>query len=163
MTILKVFFFYLSTHKIENCLRTVDFYCVHGTHRSELLMRTEQKIVCTYAVRIVIYIAGLWCFGGTGLEFGKTISKAPEATVERFCHSSFMRKKQQQIIAYVKTKAQISCAVNAQLISAFAFTTQIVQFLLYLYPKFQFSSSLLCLHRLVCVEPGRKPQRLVFS
>ena len=28
---------------------------------------------------------GVWCFGGTGLEFTKTISKSPEATVEKFC------------------------------------------------------------------------------
>ena len=56
MTILKVF--YPSTHKTKNCLRTADFYCVHGTYRSEILMRTERKIVRTYAVRIVICIAG---------------------------------------------------------------------------------------------------------
>ena len=31
--------------------------------------------------------------------------------------------------AYGKTKAQISCAVTAKLISAFVFATQIVQFL----------------------------------
>ena len=45
--------FYLSTHKTENCLRTAD-----DTHRSEFFMRTQRKIVRTYAVRIVIYIAG---------------------------------------------------------------------------------------------------------
>ena len=45
--------------------------------------------------------------------------------------------------AYVKTKAQISCAVTAKLISAFVFATRIVHFLLYLYPKFQDSSFLL--------------------
>ena len=37
----------------------------------------------------------------------------------------------------MKTKALISCAVTAQLISAFVFATRIVQFLLYLYLKFQ--------------------------
>ena len=47
----------MGTHKTENCLRTADFYCVHGTHRSEFSMRTERKIVRTYAVRIVIYFA----------------------------------------------------------------------------------------------------------
>ena len=41
--------------------------------------------------------------------------------------------------AYAKTKGQISCAVTAQLISA----SWIVQFLLYLFPKFQASSLLI--------------------
>ena len=56
--------------------------------------------------------------------------------------------------AYAKTKAQISCAVTAQLISAFVFATWIVQFLFYLYSKFQASSLLLWLHRPVCVRSG---------
>ena len=34
---------------------------------------------------------------------------------------------------------------------------RIVQFLLYLTPKFQASSSFLCLYRSVCVGPGRNP------
>ena len=42
-----------------------------------------------------------------------------------------------------KTKAQISCAVAEQLISAFIFVTRIVLFLFYLYPKFQASSFML--------------------
>ena len=37
------------------------------------------------------------------------------------------------------------------------FATRIVQFLLYLNPKFQASSSFLCLCRPVCVGPVRKP------
>ena len=40
---------------------------------------------------------------------------------------------------------------------AFVFATRIVQFLLYLTPKFQASSLLLCLYRPVCVGPVRKP------
>ena len=40
------------------------------------------------------------------------------------------------IFAYAKTKAQISCAVTAQLIRAFVFATHIVPFLFYLYPNF---------------------------
>ena len=39
----------------------------------------------------------------------------------------------------------------------------IVQFLFYLNPKFQASSSFLSLYRPVCVGPGRKPRRPVFS
>ena len=46
---------------------------------------------------------------------------------------------------------------TAKLISAFVFATRIVQFLFYLNPKFQASSSFLCLNRLVCVGPVRKP------
>ena len=42
-----------------------------------------------------------------------------------------------------KTKAQISFAVTAKLISAFVFATRIVQFLFFLNPKFQASSLLL--------------------
>ena len=51
----------------------------------------------------------------------------------------------------------------AQLISAFVFTRWIVQFLLYLHPKFQASSLFLWLYSPVCVGPGGKPRRPVFS
>ena len=53
--------------------------------------------------------------------------------------------------------------VADQLISAFVFATRIVQFLFFLNPKFQASSSFLSLYRPVCVGPGRKPRRPVFS
>ena len=43
------------------------------------------------------------------------------------------------------------------------FATLIVQILFFLNLKFQASSLLLRLHRLVCVRPGRKPRRPVFS
>ena len=46
---------------------------------------------------------------------------------------------------------------TAKLISAFVFATRIVQFLFYLNPKFQASSSFLCVYRPVCVGPVRKP------
>ena len=68
-----------------------------------------------------------------------------------------------RLFAYWKTKPQISCAVTAQLISAFVFATRIVQSLFFLNPKFQASSYLLWLHSPVCVGPGRKPRRPVFS
>ena len=58
---------------------------------------------------------------------------------------------------------QISCAVTAQLISAFVFATRIVQSLYFLNPNFQASSYLLWLHSPVCVGLGRKPRRPVFS
>ena len=46
-------------------------------------------------------------------------------------HMSRVMKKT-QIFAYAKTKAQISFAVTAKLISAFVFATRIVQFLYFL-------------------------------
>ena len=64
---------------------------------------------------------------------------------------------------YAKTKTQISFAVTAKLISAFVFATRIVQSLYYLNPKFQTSRHILWLYSPVCVGPGRKPIRLVFS
>ena len=54
------------------------------------------------------------------------------------------------LFAYAKTKTQV-------------FATWIVQSLYFLNPKFQASSQLLWLHSLVCVGPGRKPRRPVFS
>ena len=49
------------------------------------------------------------------------------------------------------------------LISAFVFATRIVQSLYFLYTKFPASSYPLWLHSTVCVGPGRKPRRPVFS
>ena len=67
--------------------------------------------------------------------------------------------------AYAKTKAQISWAVIAQLINAIDFATRTVESLFFLNMKFQASNLLLRLYRLykVCVRPGQKPRRLVFS
>ena len=67
------------------------------------------------------------------------------------------------LVSYAKTKTQISCAVTAQLISAFNFAIRIAQSLFYLHPKFQASSHLLWLYSPGCVRPGRKPRRPVFS
>ena len=64
---------------------------------------------------------------------------------------------------YAKTKTQISFVVTAKLIGAFVFTTRIVESLYFLNKKFQASSHLLWLYSLVCVGPGRKPRRPVFS
>ena len=52
---------------------------------------------------------------------------------------------------------------TAKLISAFVFAIRIVNFLYYLNPKFQALSHLLWLYSPVCVGPGRKPRRSVFS
>ena len=67
-----------------------------------------------------------------------------------------------RIIAYAKTKTQISFAVTAKLISVFVFATWIVQSLYFLNPKFQASSHLQWLSSPVCVRPGRNPRRPVF-
>ena len=67
------------------------------------------------------------------------------------------------VFAYAKTKPQISCAVTAQLISAFVFATKIVRSLYILNPKHQASCYLLWLYSPVCVKPGRKPRRSIIS
>ena len=53
------------------------------------------------------------------------------------CIQNEPRYEKNWLFAYVKTKPQISCAVTAQLISAFVFATQIVQSLFFLNPKFK--------------------------
>ena len=73
------------------------------------------------------------------------------------------RHEKTGFFAYAKTKTQISFAVTAKLISAFVFTIRIVQSLYFLNPKFQASRHLLWLCSPVCVGPGRKPRRPVFS
>ena len=62
------------------------------------------------------------------------------------------------LVAYAKTKTQISFAVKAKLTSAFVFATRIVQSLFYLSPN-----HLLSLYSPVCVGPVRKPRKPVFS
>ena len=49
------------------------------------------------------------------------------------------------------------------MISAFVFATWIAQSRFYLNSKFKASSHLIHLYSLVCVRPGRKPRRPVFS
>ena len=67
------------------------------------------------------------------------------------------------LFAYAKTETQTSCAVTAQLISAFVSAIRIAQSLYYLNPKFQGSGHLRRLYSPVCVGPGRKQQRPFFS
>ena len=76
-------------------------------------------------------------------------------------HMSCVTRK--PTFAYAKTKTQISFAVTAKLISAFVFATWIEHSLFFLNPKFQASSPLLWLYSPVCVGPGQKPRRPVFS
>ena len=63
----------------------------------------------------------------------------------------------------LRKQTQISFAVTAKLISVFVFATWIVQYLVYLNPKFQASSHIVWFYSLVCVGPGWKPRRPVFS
>ena len=74
-------------------------------------------------------------------------------------HMSRVLRKSAFCIYMRKTKTQ----TQLKLISAFVFATRIVQYLYFLNPKFQASSHLLWSCSLVCVGPGRKPRRPVFS
>ena len=74
-----------------------------------------------------------------------------------FYMSLVMRKP--AFCIYAKTKMQISCAVTAQLISAFVFAIRILQSLYYINLKFQASGHLLWLYSPVCVGPGPKSRR----
>ena len=87
-------------------------------------------------------------------------SRAPSSPIKETYEP---RYEKTGFFAYAKTKMLISFAVTAKLISAFVFTTRIVQPIYFLYTKFQASSHLVWLYSLVCVEPGRKPRRPVFS
>ena len=60
-----------------------------------------------------------------------------------FCYCIWASSWENQRFAFAKTKPQISCAVTAQLISAFVFATQIVQSLFFQNPKFQASNHFL--------------------
>ena len=64
---------------------------------------------------------------------------------------------------YAETKAQISFAVAAKLISAFVFATRIVQSHFFLNTKLQDSNHFLYLYSPVCVRSGQKSRRPVFS
>ena len=77
--------------------------------------------------------------------------------------SLVMRKPENRIFAYAKTKTQISFAVTPKLISTFVFATWIVQFLYYLNPKFQASCLFCgCTARFVW-DLVRNPEEPVFS
>ena len=78
-------------------------------------------------------------FFGLHLKFYSQISNYTAT----YCTFRKAASWENQQSAKAKTKAQISFAVTAKLISAFVFATRIVQFLLYLTPKFQANSSFL--------------------
>ena len=66
-------------------------------------------------------------------------------------------------MCHEKTKVQISCMVTAQLISAFLFTTKIVQSLYFLNPKFKASSQLLLPIAQFVSDLVGNPERQTFS
>ena len=78
-------------------------------------------------------------------------------------NSAWAASWENQHFAYAKTKALISFAVTAKLISAFVFATRIVQSLCFLNPKFQVSSHLLWLYSLVWCQTWSESILLVFS
>ena len=86
-----------------------------------------------------------------------------EPSIILFPGRQMSRVMRNQLFACAKTKTQISCAVTAQLISAFDFATQTVQPLYFLNQNFQASCHLLLLRSSDCVGPVRKPRRQVFS
>ena len=77
--------------------------------------------------------------------------------VEKSLQKNDLHHDKRNILHYAKTKAQISFAVTAKLISAFVSAIQIVHFLYFLHQNFQVSSLLLHLYSLVYVRPVRKP------
>ena len=93
------------------------------------------------------------------------LNKSTTHFCKQICHLkvNWASLWENRLFAYAKTKTQISFAVTANLISAFVFATRIVQSLYFLYTKFQTSRHLRWLYSLVCVGPGRKPWRRVFS
>ena len=104
-------------------------------------------------------------WSGAGLRVSKkniTVSHFWILTLKKF-ENIMSRVVRKPAFCYVKTKTQISFAVIVKLISAFVFATWIVQSRFCLNAKFQASSHLLWLYSLVCVGPGRKPRRPVFS
>ena len=69
------------------------------------------------------------------------------------------RREKTSFFAYAKTKTQLSSEADQRLV----FATYIVQSLYFLNTKFQASNHLVWLYSLVCVRPGRKSRRPVFS
>ena len=72
-------------------------------------------------------------------------------------HMSRLMGKPTICIGENKDADQLRGNREADQLGAFVFATRVVQFLFYLNPKFQDSSSFLCLYRPVCVRPVRKP------
>ena len=136
-------------------------------------IKIERKSLCPWQLRR--YLSLISCWTDTGKQMFTNVYQDCDARCPiryyfngklfglRRLQAKWASLWENRLFAYAKTKTQISCAVTAQLISAFVFAIRIVQSLNFLNPKFQASSRLLWLHSPVCVGPGRKRRRLVFS
>ena len=76
---------------------------------------------------------------------------------------SLARRKPAFCICVNKDADQLRGNCEADQRLCFRYTDEVVQFLYFLNPKFQASSHLLWRYSPVCVGPGRKPRRPVFS
>ena len=127
---------------------------------NELCKRIEEKIMS------LTKLGGNLQKENKGRILGLILKSEPEralANLTELQKANEPRCEKNGLFAYAKTKTQISFAVTAKLISTFVFATGIVQSLYFLNPNFQVSSHFLWLYSPVCVGPGPKPQRLVFS
>ena len=77
----------------------------------------------------------------------------------RQCQDHNIRHARETRFLSAKTKTQISCVVTTA-DQCFCFSSKIVQYLIFLNPKFLASSLVLCAYMSVCVRPGLKPLRL---
>ena len=148
--------------------RQVDLHICVSIWKSRFLLQWGSLLLCicivcfktlAYNFRMVLMILKLCSIKQPAIYCAKH-EAIRIVVVKCFILSLVMRKP---AFCICETKTQISFAVTAKLISAFVFATRIVQSLYFLNLKFQASSYPLWLHSAVCVGPGRKPRRPVFS
>ena len=100
------------------------------------------KVVTTRLCRVTPgFFTTVWAVWNYGIAENRTNTAVMIVLLRAYNYTSLVVRKPD--FPYAKTKTQISCAVTAQLISAFVFAIQIVQSLYYLNLKFQASSHLL--------------------
>ena len=86
------------------------------------------------------------------LAFGNTGQSSFQCILHKLGGQDMSRVMRKPAFCICENKGQISCAVTAQLISAFVFATQIVQSLFFLNPRFPASNHLLWLYSPVCLN-----------
>ena len=114
-----------------------------------------KKLYCTIQVAKTKAADQLRGYHEADLRLCRRICKTLVFSMTRliYYHSKIWAATwENRILAYAKTKTQISFAVAAKLISGFVFATWIVHFLFFLNPKFQASSHLQWLPGPVCVR-----------
>ena len=107
-----------------------------------------------YPVRLLLYVFTCsWAV--MAFCINKLFYSIPQIEPPRGKTNNLHMRKQRRMLA----------SVSAKLISAFVSAKRIVQSVFYLYPKFQASSTFLCLCSSVCVGPVQKPHTtlLVFQ